>query len=84
MDETVSLQIELPNLPYEKWLGVKQVGAACGGASGETVRRWLHEGLPGGAEIPTEMWTRRGVRGEFLLHPKILGWLREQVIGTVL
>jgi len=73
-------QPELPNLPFEKWLGAKEVGAQLGGVSDETVRRWYHVGLPTGKEIPERFVRRRGF-GEYLFHPSVIEFIRgEQTV----
>jgi len=69
-------QLELPALPYERWLAAKQVGAEFN-VSDETVRRWYHLGLPTGREIPEKFVRRRGF-GEYLFHPAVLEFIRQQ------
>lgn len=71
------IQPEIPNLPFEKWLGAKEIGAEFG-VSDETVRRWYHIGLPTGKEIPEQFIRRRGF-GEYLFHPKAIDFIRAQV-----
>jgi hypothetical protein len=76
------IQTELPNLPYEKWLNTAQVGAAMGGASAETIRRWIYIGLPNGKEIPQKFIDRRGFAGEWLLHPAVIDYLRAERLNS--
>lgn len=70
------MELELPNLPYEKLLSAKEVGAEFG-ASPQTVYRWWHEGLPNGHEIPRHFMRRKGWNG-LLFHPQLIRWIREE------
>ena len=69
-------QLELPALPFERWLAAKQVGAEFN-VSDETVRRWYHCGLPTGREIPARYVRRRGF-GEYLFHPAVIELIRAE------
>lgn len=69
-------QPELPNLPYEKLLSAKQVGAEFG-VNEDTVLRWWHAGLPTGKEIPERLVKRRGFK-DYLFYPQVVEFIRQE------
>jgi predicted site-specific integrase-resolvase len=64
-------QIELPNLPIEKWLSPKEV-AGHFGLSAFSTYRWINEGL-----IPQEFVRNCGM-WRYRLHPKVIEHLQEK------
>lgn len=69
-------QPELPNLPYERLLSAKQVGAEFG-VNEDTVLRWWHQGLPTGREIPDKFIKRRGFK-DYLFHPEVIHFIKKE------
>lgn len=66
----------LPEVPMEKFLSAKEIGAQFG-VDEDTVLRWWHQGLPTGKEIPREYHRRRGFFGH-LFHPQVLDFIRRE------
>ena len=67
-------QTVLPDLPFENWMGAKQVAAEFG-VNEDSVLRWWHEGLPTGKDIPREYVRLRGFRN-WLFHPRVVDFIR--------
>lgn len=70
------MQADLPNLPFEKLLSAKEVGAEFG-VTDKTIYRWWHEGLPNGHEIPRHFMRRKGWDG-ILFYPQMIAWIRAE------
>jgi len=63
-------------VPFEKYLGAKQVAAEFG-VNEDTVLTWWHCGLPTGKDIPSQYMRRRGFR-DYLFHPALIYFIRAE------